>query len=183
MKQIYRGPMPGLFLLAAAFIAGGMAPMQAAYAQEGPRIGVLNVSAALFNSDAAQVVQEELEQELQPDTERADELREQLVGLRDEYEQNEAVMTDEEKRRANSDAQDLQVQLQLIAERIQQAVQARNQSFLQEMQEEVAAAVNDVVADGGFDIVLGSEAVIHADAVFDITARVTAKLNENSGNE
>ncbi|MBM88207.1 MAG: hypothetical protein CMQ41_07485 [Gammaproteobacteria bacterium] len=144
------------------------------------KIGVLNALQALFNSDAAQIVQQELEQEFEQDEQRAAELSEQLQSLQEEFQQNEAVMTEEQIRRMNSNAQDLQVQLQLIQERVQQALQEKNQEFLASMQEELAAAVTDVVAEGGFDLILNVDAAPYFAPVLDITARVTAKLNENS---
>lgn len=150
---------------------------QGAAAQD-TKIGMLNALQALFNSDAAQVVQQELEAEFSQDEERAGELTEQLIALQEEYQTNEPVMTDDEKRRMNSDAQDLQVQLQLIQERVQTALQTKNQEFLQSMQEELAAAVTDVVAEGGFDLILNVDSAPYFAAVLDITARVTAKLNE-----
>ena len=82
---------------------------QGAAAQD-TKIGVLNALQALFNSDAARVVQEELEQEFSTDEERAQELTEQLTALREEFNQNEAVMSEQEISRMNSNAQDLQVQ-------------------------------------------------------------------------
>ena len=144
------------------------------------KIGVLNALQALFNSDAAQVVQEELEQEFAQDEERANELTEELQALQEQYQQNEAVMSEDEVRRMNSDAQDLQVQLQLIQERVQTALQEKNQEFLQNMQEELTAAVTDVVAEGGFDLILNVDSAPYFAPVLDITARVTAKLNQNS---
>jgi len=150
---------------------------QGAIAQD-TKIGMLNALQALFNSDAARVVQEELEQEFSIDEARAQELTEQLTTLGEQFQQNEAIMTDEEKRRMNADAQDLQVQLQLIQERVQQALQAKNQEFLESMQEELAAAVTDVVAEGGFDLILNVDSSPYFAPVLDITPRVTAKLNE-----
>jgi len=144
------------------------------------KIGVLNALQALFNSDAAQVVQEELEQEFAQDEERANELTEELQALQEQYQQNEAVMSEDEVRRMNSDAQDLQVQLQLIQERVQTALQEKNQEFLQSMQEELTAAVTDVVAEGGFDLILNVDSAPYFAPVLDITARVTAKLNQNT---
>lgn len=152
---------------------------QGAIAQD-TKIGVLNALQALFNSDAALVVQEELEQEFSQDELRAEELTTQLQGLQEEYQQNEAVMTEDEIRRMNSDAQDLQVQLQLIQERVQQALQEKNQQFLADMQDELAQAVTDVVAEGSFDLILNVDSAPYFAPVLDITARVTAKLNENS---
>lgn len=159
--------------------AGLMFVAQGAFAQD-TKIGVLNALQSLFNSDAAKIVQEELEQEFSGDETRAKELSDQLTTLRDDYQQNSAVMTQEQIRRMNSSAQDLQVQLQLINERVQKALQEKNQQFLESMQQELAAAVTDVVAEGGFDLILNSDSTPYFAPVLDITARVTAKLNENA---
>ena len=150
---------------------------QGALAQD-TKIGVLNPLRALFASDAAQIIQQELEADLAPDQERATALSEQLNALAEEFQQNEAIMTEDEKRRMNSDAQDLQVQLQLIQERVQTALNERNQLFLESMQEQLANAVSEIVAEGGFDLILNTESSPYFAPVLDITARVTAKLNE-----
>jgi len=150
---------------------------QGAFAQD-TKIGVLNALQALFNSDAARVWQQGLDEEFSVDVTRGNELGNQLAQLQEEFQQNEAVMTEEEKRRANTDAQDIQVQLQLIQERLQTSLQERQQAFLQSMQEELAAAVTDVVAEGGFDVILNVDSAPYFAPVLDITARVTAKLNQ-----
>jgi outer membrane protein len=155
---------------------------QGAFAQ-GTKIGVLNALQALFNSESAKVAQEEIRQEFIIDEERALELTTSLTELQEEYQQNEAVMTEAEISRMNSNAQDLQVQLQLIQERVQTALQEKNQAFLASMQEELAAAVTDVVAEGGYDLILNVDSAPYFAPVLDITAKVTAKLNESSQSE
>jgi outer membrane protein len=152
---------------------------QAAMAQD-TKIGVLNALQALFNSDAARIVQEELEQEFNADETRAQEISEQLTALSEKFQQDEAVMTQDEIRRMNSNAQDLQVQLQLIQERVQKALQEKNQQFLQSMQGTLAEAVSDVVAEGGYDLILNVDSAPYFAPVLDITAKVTAKLNQNT---
>jgi outer membrane protein len=150
---------------------------QAASAQ-GTKIGVLNALQALFNSDAARIVQQELENEFAEDEQRASNLTQQLQELQQEFQQNEAVLSDDQKRRMNSNAQDLQVQLQLIQERVQGALQEQNQAFVQSMQDELATAVTEVVAEGGYDLILNADSAPYFAPVLDITAQVTAKLNE-----
>lgn len=164
--------------IAIAFL--GMLLLSQGAAAQDTKIGVLNALQALFNSESAQVVQVELEQEFALDEARAQELTEQLTALQEEYQQNEAVMSEDEIRRMNSQAQDLQVQLQLIQERVQQALQTKNQEFLQSMQEALAAAVTDVVAEGGYDLIMNVDSVPYFAPVLDITAKVTAKLNEQT---
>ena len=156
--------------------------VQTATAQDA-KIGVINALQALFNSDAARIVEEELQQELSIDEARAVELNAGLQELGEKFQQDEAIMTDEEKRRMTASAQDLQVQLQLIQERRQQAVQARNQAFLENNQAALAAAVTEVVAAGGFDLIINADSVPYFAPVLDITARVTAKLNESAQSE
>ena len=155
---------------------------QGAFAQ-GTKIVVLNALQALFNSEPAKIAQEEIRQEFIIDEERALELTTSLTELQEEYQQNEAVMTEAEITRMNSNAQDLQVQLQLIQERVQTALQEKNQEFLASMQEELAAAVTDVVAEGGYDLILNVDSAPYFAPVLDITAKVTAKLNESSQSE
>lgn len=152
-------------------------------AAQGTKIGVLNALQALFNSDAARVVQQQLETEFAEDEQRATNLTQQLQSLQQEFQQNEAVMTDEQKRRMNSNAQDLQVQLQLIQERVQGALQEQNQAFVQSMQDELATAVTEVVAEGGYDLILNADSAPYFAPVLDITAQVTAKLNEITSNQ
>ena len=65
---------------------------------------------------------------------------------------------------------------------MQTALQEKNQEFVQSMQEELTQAVMDVVAEGGFDLILNTESAPYFAPVLDITARVTAKLNENTQN-
>lgn len=152
---------------------------QGAFAQD-TKIGILNAIQALFDSEAAGRIQAELEQEFSTDIERASTLQEQLSTLQEEFQQNEAIMSEDEIRRLNVSAQDINVQLQLIGERTQQGVQQKNQEFVQLMQPELAKAVTDVVAEGGYDLILNAESAPFFSPVLDITARVTAKLNENA---
>ena len=69
---------------------------QGAFAQDS-KIGVLNALQSLFNSDAARVWQQELDDEFSVDVNRGNELGTQLAQMQEEYQQNEAVMTEEEK--------------------------------------------------------------------------------------
>ena len=78
----------------------------------------------------------------------------------------------------NADVQEKQLQLQLIAERVQAAAQERNQQFIESMRQSLSDAISDVVAEGGYDLVLNAASVAYADPVLDITPKVTAKINE-----
>jgi len=152
-----------------------------AYSQDS-KIGIINLEQALFNSEAAQGVQDELRAEFANDEQRAQTLQEELIGLQEKFQQDEAIMSESDIRQLNADAQEKQLQLQLISERVQQALQEKNQQFIEGMRQILTEAISDVVAEGGYDLVLNAESVAYAAPVLDITPKVTAKINESGQN-
>ncbi|MBT8145389.1 MAG: OmpH family outer membrane protein, partial [Gammaproteobacteria bacterium] len=149
----------------------------AAMAQDA-KIGIINLEQALFNSEAALGVQDELRAEFSSDEQRAQTLQEELIALQEKFQQDEAIMSESEVRQLNADAQEKQLQLQLISERVQQALQEKNQQFVESMRQTLTNAISDVVAEGGYDLILNAASVAYASPVLDITPKVTAKINE-----
>jgi outer membrane protein len=163
-----------LVLVVAAMVFSGSVLAQKAQ----PVIGVINLQQALFDSDAARSMQTAIQEEFKDDQERADRLNGELRALIEKAQRDESIMSDAEKRKLNSDAQEKQVQLQLMSERVQEALQQREQQFIDSQRQNLGLAIETVVKDGGYDIVLNSETVAFFNNTFSITALVTAKLNE-----
>ena len=159
-------------------LLAGVALLPATALGQDAKIGIINLEQALFNSEAARGVQEELRAEFSTDERRAQTLQEELVALQDKFRQDEAIMSESEKRQMNADAQEKQLQLQLISERVQQALQEKNQQFIESMRQTLTEAITDVVAEGGYDLILNAASAAYADPVLDITPKVTAKINE-----
>jgi outer membrane protein len=157
--------------------AGFLLASGVAMAQE-PVVGVVNLEQALFNSQAAQELQAVIQEEFKDDQDRAELLNTELTALVEKAQRDESIMSDAEKRKLSSDAQEKQVQLQMISERVQAALQERNQAFIDSMRENLSTAIQAVVAEGAYTIVLNADSVAFFDNAFDITGKVTAKLNE-----
>ncbi len=157
--------------------AGFLLASGVAMAQQ-PVVGVVNLEQALFNSQAAQELQAVIQEEFKDDQDRAELLNTELTALVEKAQRDESIMSDAEKRKVSSDAQEKQVQLQMISERVQAALQERNQAFIDSMRENLSTAIQSVVEEGGYTIVLNADSVAFFDNAFDITGKVTAKLNE-----
>ena len=157
--------------------AGFLLASGVAMAQQ-PVVGVVNLEQALFNSQAAQELQAVIQEEFKDDQDRAELLNTELTALVEKAQRDESIMSDAEKRKVSSDAQEKQVQLQMISERVQAALQERNQGFIDSMRENLSTAIQSVVEEGGYTIVLNADSVAFFDNAFDITGKVTAKLNE-----
>ncbi len=143
-----------------------------------PLVGVVNLEQALFNSQAAQELQAAINEEFKDDQDRVDRLNTELRDLAAKAQRDESIMSDSEKRKISSDAQEKQVQLQMIGERVQGALQQRNQAFIDSMRQNLSSAIETVVKEGGYNLVLNADSVAFFDNAYDITGKVTAKLNE-----
>ena len=157
--------------------AGLLLTSSVALAQQ-PVVGVVNLEQALFNSQVAKEMQAAISEEFSDDQQRAERLDTELRDLAARAQRDESIMSESEKRKINSDAQEKQVQLRLISERVQGALQERQQAFVDSQRQNLGAAIQAVVQEGGYTLVLNADSVAFFDNVYDISGKVTAKLNE-----
>lgn len=161
-------------------IAALLLTANTAVAQTTPVIGIINLEQALFNTDAARQLEESTRTEFAADEARLEQLNTELRALIERAQRDESIMSESEMRALNSEAEEKQVQMRLISERLQGAWQQRQQAFIDSMRERLGQAIETVVQEGSYDLVLNAEAVAFFDNSYNITALVTAKLNELS---
>lgn len=164
-----------MILVAALFLTANTA-----VAQTAPVIGIINLEQALFNTDAARTLEEGTRTEFAADEARLEQLSTELQAIIERAQRDESIMSESELRALNSEAEEKQVQMRLISERLQGAWQQRQQQFIDSMRERLGQAIEAVVQEGSYDLVLNAEAVAFFDNSYNITALVTAKLNELS---
>lgn len=142
------------------------------------RIAVLDMAGALFNSERAKVVDAEIQAQTAEDNAKVNDLREQAQTLQQKLDQDAAVMSDDEKRKTTEQIQEIGVQFQFLVEKLQALVEERRQQFQQQHAQALITAIQAVIEEGQYDFVLRAEAALHFDTEYDITARVTEKLNQ-----
>lgn len=151
---------------------------QSLFAQEGPVIGVVNLEQALFNTEVARELEANIREEFSEDEARLEQLNAEMQEIIQRAQRDESILSESEMRRLNADAQDKQVQLRVVAERLQEAWEERQQEFVDGMRQNLGQAIEEVVQEGGYDLVLNAEQVAYFNNTYNITAQVTAKLNE-----
>ncbi len=161
-------------------VAGLLLTANMAVAQTAPVIGIINLEQALFNTDAARALETNTRTEFAADEGRLEQLNTELRAIIERAQRDESIMSESELRALNSEAQEKQVQMQLISERLQGAWQQRQQQFVETMRERLGQAIEAVVQEGSYDLVLNAESVAFFNNSYNITALVTAKLNELS---
>lgn len=168
--------------LAALVLAGGVLAGTAsqATAQEAMKVAVLDMTAALFNSEVAKQVDQQVRSETSDDEQKVRSLAEEATKLQQRLQNDGSTMSDEERRKINEQIEEIGVQYQFLVQKIQNIVQERRQQFQQTYAPNLIQAITTVVEEGGYDLVLRSEAALHFRTEYDITARVTEKLNASA---
>ncbi len=143
-----------------------------------PKIAILDMAAALYNSELAAAVQDQLSIETEEDSARIRELAEEGSALQERLSIDAEVLSDAEQRDIVAELEEIGVQYQYLEQRVESIVQQRREIFEQTYSSNLIQAISDVVEDEDYDVVLRAEVALFYKGALDITAKVTEKLNE-----
>lgn len=160
-------------------VATFVAPVQAQDAAA-PKVAVLNMGEALFNSDLAKKVEEEMKTETAEDEQKIRALAEEATALQEKLQKDAAVMSEDEQRKSNEKLQEIGVQYKYLIEKVQALYEQRRQQFQETYSPNLIQAITAIVEEEKFDLVYRSEALLFFQPAYDITARVTERLNSQN---
>ena len=93
------------------------------------KVAVLNVQRALSESDEAKAAAEQIQQDLEPDREALNKLREEIEALQEQLEKDAEILGEEEKRRIGKDIEDKRLDFEFGANKLQKELQDRHRRF------------------------------------------------------
>ncbi|MFL2840881.1 MAG: OmpH family outer membrane protein [Pseudohongiellaceae bacterium] len=143
-----------------------------------PKIAILDMAAALYNSDLASAVQDQLSFETGDDSERIRELAQEGSALQERLTIDAEVLSEAEQREILEELEEIGVQYQFLEQRVESIVEQRREIFEQTYSSNLIQAISDVVEEEDYDAVLRAEVALFFKRSLDITAKVTEKLNE-----
>lgn len=156
-------------------IVGGVFVVQAAFAVE--KIAVIDIQAAILSSEQAKVKIAELKQETAVDQNEIKQLAEQIQALQAKMEQDAAVMSDAEKQKIAKEAQGKAEEFQFKRQKLQKIQNEAQQELMGEMSPKLEQAIQAILAEEKYTLILERRAAIWVGPDLDITKKVTEKLN------
>lgn len=152
----------------------------AAFAQG--KIAVVNLQEAILQTDLAQkrLAEVRSQEDYKADKAEFERLKKEFEELAKKFQKDSAVMSQEQQIAARNKLASKQADLEHVTGKLQQAEQQAGQSLLQEMSPKVQQVLRELITTEGIGLLLQQQAVIHADAGYNITAKVTDKLNQMS---
>ncbi len=141
------------------------------------KIAVLDTQRALAESEEAKALIEKINNELKSEQDEVQSLGESLRSLNDKLNKDGEVMSAAEKRKAQKEIEDKQIDYQFLVNKLQKEVNDRRNELLQQMVPKVDAVLKDLIATEGYDMILERGNLRYANTKHDITRKVTEKLN------
>jgi len=144
------------------------------------KIAVVDLQEAILQTDVAQKRLEEIRNQADFKTDKAEfeRLKKEMDDMVKKFQKDAAVMSQEQQAAARQKLSSKQADLEHVVGKVQQTEQAAAQALLQELGPKVQEVLRDIISSEGIGLLLQRGAVIHADASYSITAKVTDKLNQ-----
>ena len=143
------------------------------------KIAVVNLEEAILQTDLAQQRLAEFEKnEDFSDKNEFENLREELDKLVQEFQRDQAAMSEDQMVAARQKISSKNSDLEYVAKKLQTLQQQNAQRVFQELAPKAREVLRDIITTEQIGLLLQQQTVIHADLGYSITAKVTDKLNQ-----
>ncbi len=141
------------------------------------KIAVIDQLAALGKSQQAQAMLEDLKQSLEKEKNEILVIEKSIKDLAEKEKRDGAVMSQDQRAKLLKEIDDKKIDYNFMGQKWQKRQQEGQQDILKALGPKFEKALDLVIKDGKYDIVLARQAVVFSAATIDITAQVTDKLN------
>ncbi len=144
---------------------------------DGSKVAVLDVQEAILNTNMAKSEMKAFEarSDIAKMISDAEKLKKDITSLRADAEKDGSNAQDKQKT-----IEFKQADFELIVRKLNAERQAAGKRLMDNIGPRLESAVKSIVDSDGIGLLLDRKAVIHADSTFDITAKVTEKLNASA---
>jgi outer membrane protein len=144
------------------------------------KIAVFDMQQAIMQTDVARQRMSQLEQ--RPDIKQqlavAESLAEEYRNMQASAQKDQATWSPEQAAEFRNQLQTKGEQIQLAQQQLQRESKLVMDGIMREYGARAQEVVRQLIAAEGIGLLLSKQVVLHSDTAFDITAKVTAKLNE-----
>jgi outer membrane protein len=149
-----------------------------AEAQTNVKIGYIDSQAILDQDPSAQAAQQQFEASLATYQAEVQQMGEDLQRLIDQYEQQQAMLSEEAKANREEEIRIKQTQYQQRITELEQQAGARQAELVEPVMQRITAVIEDIRAEGNYSMIfdVAAQGIISADPALDLTAEVVRRL-------
>jgi outer membrane protein len=161
----------------------GLALVSNLEAQANLKIGYIDSQAILDQDPSARTAQQQFESSLATYQSEVQQLGEDLQLLIDQYEQQQAMLSDDAKANREEEIRLKQTQYQERIAELEQQASVRQAELVEPVMERITAVIEDIRAEGSYSMIfdVAAQGIISADPALDLTAEVVRRLQLAAG--
>ncbi len=141
------------------------------------KIGVVNVQGAILASEEAKRLTAQIKEEFSDDEQAIVALQTEANTKIQQMQKDADVMSEAERRRVQQELESINNDFVYQRQKLQRQIDERQQELFAGIDQKVSRAIEDLVRDEDFDIIIPRQAAIYVSDVYDVTRKVTEKLN------
>ncbi|MFC1575280.1 OmpH family outer membrane protein [Gemmatimonadota bacterium] len=149
-----------------------------AQAQAIVKIGYIDSQAILTQDPAAMEAQQQFEADMTRYRAEVQQMGEELQQLIDQYEQQQAMLSEAAKANREEEIRLKQTQYQDRIQELEQQAGLRQAELVEPVMERISAIIDEIRAEGGYSMIfdVAAQGIISADPTLDLTPEVVRRL-------
>ncbi len=142
------------------------------------KIAFVDVDRAVASSEAAKKLLVQLQGEFSTDEDTIKSIQTDAAALLQRLQKDGEVMSEDEKRRLQQEIESLNNDFVYQRQKLQKEVAARQGELFAGTEVKVRKAIEDLVLENDYDMILPRATALYVGDLYDVTRKVTEKLNE-----
>lgn len=142
------------------------------------KIAVVDVQGAILQSEEAKRLLQQIQTEFKTEEDEIREIQSEAAAMLQRLQKDAEVMSDVEKRRIQQQIESRNNDFVYLRQKLQRQIEERQQELFAGIDGKVQKAIEALVKSDDYDLILPRQAALYVNEIYNITRKVTEKLNE-----
>lgn len=146
------------------------------------KIAIVDVQGAILQSEEAKRLLQQIQTEFQDEENEIRQIQSDAAAMLERMQKDSEVMSEAERRRLQQQIESKNNDFVFFRQKLQRQVEERQQELFSGINGKVQKAIEELVKSEDYDLILPRQAALYVNPVYNITRKVTEKLNELDAN-
>ena len=142
------------------------------------KIAVVDVQGAILQSEEAKRLLQQIQSEFKDEEDEIRKIQSEAASMLERLQKDAEVMSDTEKRRLQQQIESRNNDFVYLRQKLQRQIEERQQELFAGIDSKVQKAIEALVKSEDYDLILPRQAALYVNEIYNITRKVTEKLNE-----
>jgi outer membrane protein len=142
------------------------------------KIAVVDVQRAILNSEEAKRLLVQIQEEFKTDENKISSIQSNAAALLERMRKDADVISEDEQRRMQQEIESYNNDFVYERQKLQKAINTRQTELFSGTEAKIQQAIEELVLKNDYDLVMPRGAALYVGDLYDITRKVTEKLNE-----